>query len=229
MAGLLGGLIRFTRDAEAYKDLMRIEDSEIRIEIHLIDSGESATLIVGQEISVMKDSVDLDLRLTMEKQVFDSIQTGDADFGALIGRSKMTDVRPINGEFLNQEKIPLVMEVLKTLMTLYFTPGKTKMKQLRNELGGDAHGAHPIPLVYWDNIRFAWYLIRQGEVLNEAEERDPYPQVVVVLEGKGIVRIGDERFELEPKMVLYVPRNVIHQIEASEDVEVIWLAWLIPP
>ena len=227
MVGLFEGLLRLTEDAGAYMDLMRLDD-EIRIEFYLIDSGETATLVVGQEITVKEGSKNPDCRLTMEKKILDRILVGDADFGALIGRSKMSEVRPIDGEFLNKEKFPQIMQVIYTLMTVFFTPGKVKIKQLREELAGDAHGARPIPIVYWDGIRYAWYVIKEGEILNEAGEMDPYPQVIILLKGNGIATLGDEKFNIEPGKALYIPRNIVHQIEAREDIELIWLAWQTP-
>jgi len=84
-------------------------------------------------------------------------------------------------------------------------------------------------LVYYDDLRCAWYAIKKGEVLNEAGERDPYPQAIVVLKGEGVIVVGDERLDLEPQTVVYIPKNALHQIEASEDVEALWLAWQAPP
>ena len=70
---------------------------------------------------------------------------------------------------------------------------------------------------------------RVDEILGEAGEADSYPQVIVVLKGKGVILIGDEKLDLEPQMVAYIPKDVLHQIEASEDVEILWLAWQAPP
>jgi mannose-6-phosphate isomerase-like protein (cupin superfamily) len=229
MTGLLEGLCRLKEDAGLYLDLMGLEDDEIRIGVSFVDSDEAATLVVGRGIEVLESMEDPDLRLTMERRVFDSIMAGDADFGALIGRSKISDVRPINVEMLKVDKASSAMEVLKTMMTIFFTPGKVKVKRLRKELAGEAHGAHPIPLVYYDDLRCAWYAIKKGEILNKAGEMDPYPQAIVVLNGEGVIVVGDERLELEPRTVVYIPRNVLHQLEASEDVEVLWLAWQAPP
>jgi mannose-6-phosphate isomerase-like protein (cupin superfamily) len=229
MIGLLEGLCRLTEEAGLYLDLMGLEDDEIRIEVSLVDSDEAATLVVGRGIEVLGSSEDPDLRLTMERRVFDDMMEGDADFGAMVGRSRMSDVRPVNVEMLKADKASSAMEVLKTMMTIFFTPGKVKVKRLRKELAGEAHGAHPIPLVYYDDLRCAWYAIKKGEVLNEAGERDPYPQAIVVLKGEGVIVVGDERLELEPQTVVYIPKNALHQIEASEDVEALWLAWQAPP
>jgi mannose-6-phosphate isomerase-like protein (cupin superfamily) len=229
MTGLVEGLCKLTEDAVHYMDLMTLVDEEIRIELSLIDSEEKATLVVGRGIKTLEGSVDPDVRLTMEKKIYEDIIAGDADFGALIGRSRMSEARPIDGEFLKPDKASAAMEVIKTMMTVFFTPGRVKVKRLRKELAGEAHGAHPMPLVYHDDLRYAWYIVKKGEILNEAGEADPYPQVVVVLKGEGVMLIGDEKLDLEPQMVVYIPKDVLHQIEASEDVEILWLAWQAPP
>ena len=121
------------------------------------------------------------------------------------------------------------MEVIKAGMTFFFTPGRVKVREPRPELAGEAHGAHPIPLVYWDDLRTAWYVVRKGEVMNEEGERDPYPQAVVVLKGKGVFILDKAELELRPGTVVYEPPNSMHQIRAEEDVEAIWIAWKTPP
>jgi len=229
LTSLIEGLRRLAEEAEPYLDLMKTEGGDVRIAVTLTDSGEGAALVVGDGITVAEEQGEPDIRLTMEKRVFEGILRGGADFGALIGRSKMSDVRPINFELLNMERAAVASEVLKAMMTFFFTPGRVKVKALRPELAGEAHGAHPIPLVYWDGVRFAWYAVRAGEVLNEEGERDPYPQAFVILRGRGVFVIDDARLELRRNTVIYVPPNSVHQIRADEDVEAIWIAWRAPP
>jgi mannose-6-phosphate isomerase-like protein (cupin superfamily) len=225
---LFDGLARLIEDAESYIDTIKIEDDKINVEIQLTDSGESATLLVSDNITLVEGSQNPDMRITMEAAIFNKILAGEADFGALIGRSKMSDIRPINGEFINPKKSYQLMEILYTFMTVFFTPGKVKIKQLRAELAGDAHGAHPIPLVYWDGVRYAWYSINKGEILNEAGEKDPYPQAVIFLKGKGQIYLDDVSLDIEHNKIIYIPMNVIHKIEAYEHTELLWIAWNTP-
>lgn len=225
---LVMGLRRFVEDMELYRDLMMPGDGEIRVAVKLTDTGEEASMIIGETMDVVEGSNDADLRLTMESGVFDGILRGEADFGALIGRSRMTDVRPINFQFLNPGRVSALTDSLKAMIT-FFTPGKVKVKELEGKLAGDAHGAHPIPLVYWDGIRLAWYHVRKGEVVNEEGERDPYPQVLVILRGRGTIIVDDTELELRPNTAVYVPINSVHMIKADEDVEAIWFAWKKPP
>ena len=228
LISLSDGLHTLIEDAESYADIMKYEDEKINVEIHLTDSRESATLIVGNEISLIEGSHNPDMRITMEADIFNRILSGEADFGALIGRSKMSDIRPINGEFLNPKKSSQLMEVLYAFMTVFFTPGKVKIRQLRKDFAGDAHGAHPIPIVYWDGVRYAWYVINKGEILNEAGERDSYPQAFVLLKGEGTVSLENIQIDIEPNKVIYIPKNAVHKIIAKEEIELLWLAWNTP-
>ena len=226
---LIEGLRRLVDDMALYKDQLEHSGEELRISVRLTDTGDEATIVVGEEIHVEDSVENLDLRINMEQATFKGLLSREADFGALVGRSRMSDVRPINPEFLKPERVSAAFEVLKVMMNVFFTPGRHKVKELRGELAGDAHGAHPIPLVYWDGLRFAWYQIRRGEVLNEAGERDPYPQVVVPLRGRGTIVLDGEEMELRPSTAVYIPANSLHQIRADEDIEALWLAWKAPP
>jgi mannose-6-phosphate isomerase-like protein (cupin superfamily) len=222
-------LRRFAVEAELYAGLMRPEKGEVRVTVRFTDSGEAATLVLGEKLEVVEGSEGADLALTMEGSVFDDVARGEADFGALIGRSRMSDVRPINYQVLNPSCLADIVEVMKAGMTSFFTPGRVKVRELRPELAGEAHGAHPIPVVYWDGLRTAWYMVRKEEVMNEEGERDPYPQAFVVLKGEGVFVLDEAELKLRPSTVVYVPPNSLHQIRAEEDVEAIWIAWKTPP
>jgi len=224
---LTAGLKRLVEDAGLYADQLRQEE-EIRIAVTFTDTGEEATIILGDALSVSEGAESPDLRFTMESQTFQKIMEGEADFGALIGRSRASDVRPINFQLINPEKAGSAVEALKALGTFFFTPGRIKSKRLERSLAGEAHGARPIPLVYHEGVRFAWYSIGMGEVLNEAGERDPYPQFVAISKGRGRLILEDEEVQLEPGTGVYIPINCLHKIEAQEDIEAFWLAWKAP-
>jgi len=130
---LVRGLRRLVEDMELYRDLMKSVDGEIRVAVVLTDTGEEASIILGETMDVVEDSDDADLRLTMESRVFDEVLRVKADFGALIGRSRMTDVRPINFQFLNPGRVSALTDSLKAMIT-FFTPGKVKVKELVGDL-----------------------------------------------------------------------------------------------
>jgi mannose-6-phosphate isomerase-like protein (cupin superfamily)/putative sterol carrier protein len=221
---LIEGLQKLVEDSDKYIDQLLV-GKLIKLEIKLTDTNERVTLAVGKELTVEVGSHEPDLELTMNSETLQKILDGEADFGALIGRSKLSDNRPINIIIRKLENKTDAIRVLYSLMTLFFTPGKLKAKKLKKQMAGEAHGAHPIPIVYWNGVRYAWYFIKEGETLNEAGEVDPYPQVFVILNGEGIAQIGDQDIDLSPEMAVYIPINTIHRIVAKQDLTLMWLAW----
>ena len=225
MGKLVDEMKRVIDEAELYMDLIVPED-EVRACFELIDTGEAVTIVLKKEPEVVEGSIDPDARLFTTRPVFESILRGEADIFSLAARAKMTDVRPVNFEILTEEKAALIWEVGKAMLTYLFIPGRVKVKILAPELAGEAHGAHPIPLVYWDGLRSSWIYLKRGEVLNVEGEKDPWPQLFVILKGQGRAIIGDEEFDVEPNRVVYVPVNSVHQLRAVSDIELIWLAWM---
>lgn len=224
---LVQSLERLIGEAELYIDQI-LQEGPFRVSVSLTDTGEDATIIAEEELGVVGGSEDSDLCINMESQTLEGILESRADFGALIGRSRYTDVRPINFQLLNPERAATANEALKALAAFLFTPGRVKVRRLTRGLAGEAHGAHPIPLVYQDGIRFAWYTVDEGETLNDEGERDPYPQVVVITRGRGALTLEDEEIMLEPGMAVYIPTSSLHMIQAEEGIEALWLAWKAP-
>ena len=111
------------------------------------------------------------------------------------------------------------------IRTQQYYPLKNKSIRLLLDLAGEAHGARPIPLVYWKGLRYAWYHVPAGSILNEGGEKDPWPQAFVILKGSGEVHILDEVLGLSPNTIYYIPRNCTHQVHAKEDIELLWIAW----
>jgi len=213
-------------DAEFYMDLIKPTEGELKICVELTDTGEAATLILGDEPEVSEGCVeDADGKVSMKNEVLTNILMRKADAFALAARARMDEKRPVEFEIFKKERAKEIWEVGKAFLTYFFVPGRIKIKQLKPGLAGQAHGAHPIPLAYWNGFRSSWILMKKGEILNKEEEKDPWPQLFIVLEGRGKGIVGDTQFEVEPKMVVYIPKNTIHQLIAEEDMNVIWLAW----
>jgi mannose-6-phosphate isomerase-like protein (cupin superfamily) len=225
MTTLIDTLNRFIEDANLYKDLIEPCSERLNVGIKLTDTDETATLVIGEEIEVVTGLKNPIVNITMSSSVLEKIVAHEADAFALAGRSRMDEVRPINFEFVQPERSAEAMELIKALGTFFLIPGRIKTKNLRLEFAGEAHGARPIPLVYWKGLRSAWYHVNAGSILNEEKEKDPWPQLFTVLAGKGKALVDDKELELVPNMVVYIPRNCIHQVIAEEDIELIWIAW----
>jgi mannose-6-phosphate isomerase-like protein (cupin superfamily) len=165
----------------------------------------------------------------MKSTTFQQIIDGNADFGALIGRSRMSDIRPINVEIRNPDRFPEALETVKSLMNGFFIPGRVKVRKLSKEYAGSAHGAKPIPITYWQGLRYSWYHVPSGAVLNQEGEKDPYPQAFLILKGNGVLELEEESLKVETGNVYYIPPNGLHKLHSETDIEMTWLAWDTPP
>lgn len=228
----MGNLKKSVRKLVDQLGLFKTEITQItekmNVGILLTDTKESVTLAISDDIDVIESLNNTLFDVKMRSDIFDKILRGEADAFALAGRAKMSEKRPVDFEIHEKEKASEIMEVLKAIMTFLFNPGIIKSKSLEIQFAGDAHGAKPIPLVYWKGLRYAWYHIPKGSILNEEKEHDPWPQLFVVLNGKGTVIIGDNEESLETNKSYYVPRNSLHQVKAKTDVQLLWLAWDAP-
>jgi hypothetical protein len=222
---LVDDLRTMMEDAELYADLIYPFQGMLQIGIELADTGESATVLLGDAPGVVSGIESPAVRITMSRAVFESVRDGKADAFALGGRSKMSDRRPINFDSIDPSRAAEVMEVIKGMATFFLNPGKVKTKELTLERAGEAHGAKPIPIVYWKGLRSAWYHVPAGKILNEEGEEDPWPQAFVVLKGSGKVQIAEEVLDLRTETVYYIPRRCAHKIHAESPVELIWIAW----
>ena len=216
------------KEASLYLDLIKSDKGEIRVSVELLDTREVATLTLGDKIEVVDGSVNPDCKISMKRQVLKNIVEGGADAFALSSRGRADEVRPIEFEIYNKGRLKEIWETVRALLTYFFLPGRIKVRNLSPELVGYAHGAHPIPILYWNGLRFAWYIVKAGEVINKEKTKDPWPQMFIILKGKGKAIIHDEQFEIKPNTVIYIPRNSTHQITAEEDVELFWMAWQTP-
>jgi mannose-6-phosphate isomerase-like protein (cupin superfamily) len=180
---------------------------------------------LGEKCRVLNGSVKPDVKIIMTSHVLEGVAKGEMDAFALAARGRGDEKRPIEFEIITKERSEEIWETVKALLTYFFIPGRIKIRNLALELAGHAHGAHPIPLVYWNGMRCSWIFVKRGETLNRDGERNPYPQIFLIMEGKGKAVIADVEFEIRPCTAIYVPANSIHQIIAEEDVKLIWLAW----
>jgi hypothetical protein len=217
-------LRRMLEDSSLYLDLIRGEMPEFRACIRLGDLDEAATIVIGEEADIVEGCISPDLEMKMDSETLERILQGRADAFALAARARWNEERPVELK-INREE---ALESGRALLTYLFAPegvGKIRMRRMCEELAGEAHGGHPIPLIYWNGLRSSWYLVKSGEILNREGERDPWPQLILVLRGRGRAKIHEEEFEVKPKMAIYIPKNCVHQIVAEEDMELIWISW----
>lgn len=228
MSRLIEILNQLLSDCELYLEALNVSDREISAGIELTDTHQTATIVVADSVTITDGLNDPAFKITMTEELLEKAMKGQVDLFALGGRSRMDEARPVDFEFYDKTRMKESMELIYRLGIFFFVPGRVKSRQMKLELTGKAHGANPLPLVYWKDLRTAWYHVSKGSVLNEDGEKDPYPQAFIVLKGNGRLVLEDLEVSIGPQNTYYIPQGSMHQVHAEEDVELIWMAWDAP-
>jgi mannose-6-phosphate isomerase-like protein (cupin superfamily) len=221
-------LQQLLQDSQLYLDVFHVSNKAISAGVELTDTGEKATLVVTESLQLEEGLTDPAFVITMTSNLLHKALLGEVDLFALGSRSHIDDKKPVDFTFLDKSRIKESIELIYRLGVFFFVPGLVKFRRINLELAGIAHGANPIPLIYWNDLRTAWYHIPEGLVLNEAGEKDPYPQAFIVLRGNELLVLGNQKLAIQPGTTYYIPRDSTHQIHADEAVELIWIAWNAP-
>ena len=122
---------------------------------------------------------------------------------------------------------PDVRKQLYTFFQHFFNPTVPEKKLLGEEYSRLVHGGHVIALYYYPGFRSAWYLLKNGDQLNEPGDTNPFPQAFIIIEGKGYAKIGDKTIHINARESYYIPPNSDHIVwtEKDESLVLIWLAW----
>jgi mannose-6-phosphate isomerase-like protein (cupin superfamily) len=228
MATLQDMMNQLLEDMELYGNTLKFTDSHFAIGIELTDTSESVTMVIDDKVTIEGGLQNPVVKLKFSRDLLEKAMRGKADLFALGGRSHIDDKKPVDFEFLDKSRMKESMEALYRIAIYFFVPGRIKSRKMKLELTGSVHGAKPIPLVYWDDLRTAWYHVPAGSTLNEAGKKDLYPQAFIVLKGKGRLELEGSEVEIVPQTTYYIPRESTHKVRADEDVKLIWLAWKAP-
>lgn len=156
------------------------------------------------------------------------VYRGELYAGTAMSKARGSDWAPMDVRL--PESLSFNDELRVKLFTVafhFFYPRQPLIIRLGEEHARVVHGGHMIPLFYYPNFRSAWGMVKKGEQINTEEDRNPYPQAVVVLSGRGKARLGDRIVDLEPNLVFYIPPNAVHIVWTEEEtpLEIIWLAF----
>ena len=88
MNGLVGSVRKLLEEASDYVDLLKAGINEMRASIELVDTGEAATLILGDEACVVEGFASPDFKMSMSSQTFRNVVQGKADAFALASRAE---------------------------------------------------------------------------------------------------------------------------------------------
>lgn len=168
------------------------------------------------------------MTLTMSSETLGRIHGGEMTAFTAGGKASGADAAPLEVEF--HAAAELLADPKGTMLGFlqhFFARERPERILLGEAHSRVVHGAHAIPLYYASGFRSAWYLVKDGQRLNEPGDTNPYPQAFVVMSGSGRAKIGDAEVQVRSGQSYYVPPDSDHVLwpAPGESLEVIWFAW----
>ena len=168
------------------------------------------------------------MTLVMSSDTLGRIHRGEITAFTAGGKASGADVAPLEVEFgAAAEQLTDPKGTMLGFLQHFFERERPERIALGEAHSRVVHGAHAIPLYYAAGFRSAWYLVKDGQHLNEPGDTNPYPQAFVIISGRGRAKIGDAEVEVCAGESYYIPPDSEHVLWAApgESLEVIWFGW----
>jgi mannose-6-phosphate isomerase-like protein (cupin superfamily) len=168
------------------------------------------------------------MRLVMSNETLGRIHAGEITAFTAGGKASGADVAPLEVEFdAAAEQLPNPKATMLGFIQHFFERERPERILLGEAHSRVVHGAHAIPMYYADGFRSAWYLVKDGQRLNEVGDTNPYPQAFIIISGQGRAKIGEIEIDVRSGESYYIPPDSDHVLWAApgDSVEVLWLAW----
>lgn len=199
-----------------------------KVRFHIQDADESYTVIAKDgEVTVQGSSdINVDASFTTTKKTLNDILTGKLTAFTAAGKAHVSDAAPLDWEIPYAYE-PEKMKDLYFFLMHFFNTSEPEKIPLGEEHARRVHGAHAIPLYYHPGFRSAWYMVKKDDQLNEAGDTNPFPQAMVIIDGKGHAKIGEKTVKVKEGEAYYVPPNTDHVVWTEEEspLILIWFAW----
>ncbi|MGE5653133.1 MAG: cupin domain-containing protein [Bacillota bacterium] len=215
------------RMAELYSNLKDPKSLGI-VNLHI--GGRSYTLRLGPDSAQVAEGVTPAalVDVAMSEETFKAICNGTWTALTAGGRASWSQSAPLDirlppGQRLTPELMATLYDLSMHFLNLNypnvyrFGPGHTRQ----------IHGGHAAAVAYGHGVRFAYYNIREGEQINDEDDRNPWDQVFACIGGRGTAVIDGIEVDLQKGVAVHVPPNKTHVVRASRDevLELFWLAY----
>lgn len=152
----------------------------------------------------------------MEAETFARLVDGTWTAMTAAGREEMRQPAPLDfklgpGQKLSQE----IMQIIYHMGTHFFSTQYPQVIKFGPDHTRFVHGGHAAALAYGYGVRFAYYTITADEQINSEEDRNPFYQLICVIGGQGIARVGGKEIHLEKGMAVSVPIDETHTFKAA--------------
>ncbi|RKY85364.1 hypothetical protein DRQ09_07390 [candidate division KSB1 bacterium] len=207
---------------EKYKKIIQfnIKDDEQMVN-YWVNLMEGSTVNTGKNKEAF--IIFISDKLTLTK-----IYKGELNALTAAGRAKLSDRAPL--DILPGKGVSFSQEFLLYLyyyLCNFFNTAEIKRIKFGSDYSRFIHGAYAVALFYDKNFRSAWYEIKKGERLNKEGDTNPFPQLLIIIEGNGFLKYGDKTVEIKKGEAIYIPPDTVHILwtEGNKPLRIIWLAW----
>ena len=212
----------------AYSEVDR-GGGEFVAQFNISPPGESWYVSVDGDVELRQGSHEAPIMtLAMSSETLGRIYRGEMTAFTAGGKASGADVAPLEVKFhAAAEQLADPKGTMLGFLQHFFTRERPERILLGEAHSRVVHGAHAIPLYYASGFRSAWYMVKDGQRLNEPGDTNPFPQAFVIVSGRGRAKIGDAEVEVQSGESYYVPPDSDHVLwpAPGESLEVVWFAW----
>lgn len=163
---------------------------------------------------------------------FNKIHRGEMNALTAMAQAKANEPIPLQYTFSKTVKpTPELINRFFFVVQRFFNAHPNDRLVLKEEYSRLVHGGHAIPIFYQKNqnigVRSAWYQLNKGEKANEVGVTDPFPQYMIIINGSGKAKLGNDIIEVKKGEAYYIAPGTDHVIwnEKNEPLQAIWIAW----
>ncbi len=200
----------------------------MNVKFEFKDENENVFLLISDKKVHFKNSISEEIEGVFKTtgKVLKKIYKGEITAFTAAGKANVSDSAPLDWEF-KDGYVPKNMDNFYYFIMHFFNTSKPERIVLGENHARKVHGGNAIPLYYYPGMRSAWYMLKNGEQMNEEGETDPFHQAVIIISGKGVAKIGDKKIEIKEKESYYIPPGSEQIIlnKNEEPLVLIWLAW----
>jgi mannose-6-phosphate isomerase-like protein (cupin superfamily) len=206
-------------------------DEELSVQLDISPPGEQWYVLVAPggtpELHQGEHETPI-MTLMMSSETLGRIHRGEMTAFTAGGKGSGADVAPLEIQFgaaAGELRDP--KGTLLGFLQHFFARERPERIALGESHSRVVHGAHAIPMYYASGFRSAWYLVKEGQHLNEPGDTNPYPQAFVIISGRGRAKIGEYEVDVHAGESYYIPEDSDHVLwpAPGEALEVIWFAW----
>lgn len=194
------------------------------------DGGVWHVVFGGEEVPEMQEGPHAKARFTfvLSPDTLVRLYRGDLSPLTAAGREHISKSAPLDfrlGEGV--EMTPDVYQEMILFMQRFFNPSSPEKIIFGEGHTRKVHGGRAAAMFYDQGFRSAWYLLKEGDRLNEPGDTNPFPQAFVFLSGQGRARIGEDMVQVKAGEAYYIPPQSEHIVwnEREEPLTLIFLAW----